>query len=140
MLKKVEEMMHLRKRKLALEFLLTHWAGTGIKNELYRAWNTFKPQGDEKMGPSYACMITCLAKLDDIEGAEKIFEEWESQGSTVCDNRVLIDLLIAYYKEGLFEKAESAVNKAPEGGKPHASLWNVLAMGYKRDNQMAKAA
>ncbi|KAK3184150.1 hypothetical protein Dsin_031436 [Dipteronia sinensis] len=92
------------------------------------------------MGPSYACMITCLAKLDDIEGAEKIFEEWESQCSTVCDNRVLICLLIAYCKEGLFEKAESAVNKALEGGKPYASLWNVLAMGYKRDNQMAKAA
>ncbi|KAK0590291.1 hypothetical protein LWI29_025038 [Acer saccharum] len=77
--------------------------------------------------------------LDDIEGAEKIFEEWESQCSTVCENRILICLLIAYCIEGLFEKAESVVNKALKGGKPHASLWNVLAMGYKGGNQMSKA-
>ncbi|KAK3184151.1 hypothetical protein Dsin_031437 [Dipteronia sinensis] len=41
--------------------------------------------------------------------------------------------------KGLFEKAESAVNKALEGKKPQASLWNVLAVGYEKDNQMPKA-
>ncbi|TXG55166.1 hypothetical protein EZV62_020422 [Acer yangbiense] len=92
-----------------------------------------------QFGSSYACMITCLAKLDDVEGAEKIFEEWESQCTAMCGNRVLISLIIAYCKEGLFEKADSAVNKALEGKKPRASLWNVLAVGYEKDNQMPKA-
>ncbi|KAI9178501.1 hypothetical protein LWI28_027304 [Acer negundo] len=138
MLKQMEGMMHRKKRKLTFEYLLTHWAGTGLKDELYRVWNMYKPQG-RQFGSSYACMITCLAKLNDIEGAEKIFEEWESQCTAMCGNRVLISLLIAYCKEGLFEKAESTVNKALEGKKPQASLWNVLAVGYEKDNQMPKA-
>ncbi|KAK0590070.1 hypothetical protein LWI29_022331 [Acer saccharum] len=111
---------------------------TGLKDELYRVWNMYKPQG-RQFGSSYACMIACLAELDDVEGAEKIFKEWESQCTAMCGNRVLISLLIAYCKEGLFEKAESAVNKALEGKKPQASLWNVLAVGYEKDNQMPKA-
>ncbi|KAL5793792.1 hypothetical protein ACOSP7_002386 [Xanthoceras sorbifolium] len=52
----------------------------------------------------------------------------------------MICLLIAYCKKGLFERAESAVNKALAGSKPPAaSLWNVLAVGYEKDNQMPKA-
>ncbi|KAL5861102.1 hypothetical protein ACOSQ3_002406 [Xanthoceras sorbifolium] len=124
MLKKMEGMMHLKKKKLIFEYLLTHWAGTGLKAELYRVWNMYKPRG-KQFGSSYACKITCLGKLDDIGGAEKIFEEWESQTHSA------LPLAIG---------AESAVNKALAGSKPPAaSLWNVLAVGYEKDNQMPKA-
>ncbi|KAL5797587.1 hypothetical protein ACOSQ2_002407 [Xanthoceras sorbifolium] len=124
MLKKMEGMMHLKKKKLIFEYLLTHWAGTGLKAELYRVWNMYKPRG-KQFGSSYACKITCLGKLDDIGGAEKIFEEWESQTHSA------LPLAIG---------AESAVNKALADSKPPAaSLWNVLAVGYEKDNQMPKA-
>ncbi|PQM33570.1 pentatricopeptide repeat-containing protein [Prunus yedoensis var. nudiflora] len=82
------------------------------------------------MDVPYGCMISSLAKLDDIEGAEKIFEEWESHCTGYYDFRVLNRLLVAYCKKGLFDKAESAVKKAVEGRIPYASTWNVLAIGY----------
>ncbi|KAK1567045.1 hypothetical protein Q3G72_007511 [Acer saccharum] len=137
MLKKMERMIPLLKNKLAFEYLLTLYASTGMKNELYRVWNEYKPPND-RVNESHACMITCLAKLDDIEGAEKIFEEWESQ-CTVYDFRVINRLLVAYSKKGLIEKAESTLNKAVEGRKTYASSWNVLAIGYVEQNQMLKA-
>ncbi|TXG55169.1 hypothetical protein EZV62_020425 [Acer yangbiense] len=137
MIEKMERLIPPRKNKLAFEFLLTLYASTGMKNELYRVWNKYKPSNYE-MNASHACMITCLAKLDDIEGAEKIFEEWESK-CTMYDFRVLNRLLVAYCRKGLIEKAESALNKAVEGRKPYASSWNVLAIGYVEQNQMLKA-
>ncbi|CAL8136383.1 unnamed protein product [Prunus armeniaca] len=137
MLKMMERMMPLQGRK-SLEFLITLYANTGHKGELYRVWNTYK-QSNEPMDVPYGCMISSLAKLDDIEGAERIFEEWESQCTEYYDFRVLNRLLVAYCKKGLFDKAESAVKKAAEGRIPYASTWNALAMGYTESKQMPKA-
>ncbi|KAL6286579.1 hypothetical protein ACE6H2_010969 [Prunus campanulata] len=122
MLKMMEGMMPLQGRK-SLEFLITLYANTGHKEELYRPSN-------EPMDVPYGCMISSLAMVDDIEGAERIFEEWESHCTGYYDFRVLNRLLVAYCKKGLFDKAESAVNKAVEGRIPYASTWNVLAIGY----------
>ena len=127
MLQKMEELMPHERRKAALECLLSLYASTGRKEELYRVWNTYKTSNNVMGGP-YACMITSLAKLDDIEGAERIFEEWESE-CTTYDFRVLNRLLVAYCKKGLFEKAESVAKKSAEGRTPFASTWNVLAIG-----------
>lgn len=141
MLKKMEENMPLLRRKLALKFLLTHYANTGLKKELYRVWNTHKRSKELIDGPidkQYACMVSSLAKLGDIEGAEKIFQEWETR-CTLYDFRVLNSLLAAYCKNGLFDKAESVVEKAVEGRTPYASTWGVLAVGYMEDKNMPKA-
>jgi len=141
MLKKMEENMPLLRRKLALKFLLTHYANTGHKKELYRVWNMYKPSKELIDGPidgPYACMVSSLAKLGDIEGAEKIFEEWETH-CTMYDFRVLNSLLAAYCKNGLCEKAESVVEKAVEGRTPYSSTWGVLAVGYMEDKNMPKA-
>ncbi|KAF3444145.1 hypothetical protein FNV43_RR13835 [Rhamnella rubrinervis] len=137
MLQKMEELMPYERRKAALEYLLSLYASTGRKEELYRVWNTYKTSNDVMDRP-YSCMITSLAKLDDIEGAEKIFEEWESE-CTTYDFRVLNRLLVAYCKEGLLEKAESLAMKTAEGRTPYASTWNVLAIGYLENKQMPKA-
>lgn len=136
-LQKMEEVMPAGRMKAAFEYLLSLYASTGRKDELYRVWDTYKPSNG-LMDKPYACMITSLAKLDDIEGAEKIFEEWESR-CTTYDFRVLNRLLIAYCRKGLFEKAESVAKKADEGRKPYASTWNVLAIGYAENKQMPKA-
>ncbi|GAV70430.1 PPR domain-containing protein [Cephalotus follicularis] len=137
MLKKMEGMMPPQGKKLALEFLVTLYAKAGDKDELYRVWNMYKPL-NEIVDSSYACMIDSLAKLDDIEGAERIFEEWESQ-CTFYDFRVLNRLLVAYCNKGFLDKAEAAVNKAVVGKTPYAPTWNVLAIGYIKHNQMPKA-
>ncbi|XP_059663151.1 pentatricopeptide repeat-containing protein At2g20710, mitochondrial-like [Cornus florida] len=138
MLNKMEGIMIPVKSKLAFQYLLSLYASIGSKNELYRVWNLYKPL-NEVHGTSYSVMITSLAKLDDIEGAEKIFQEWESRCS-FYDFRILNRLLVAYCKKGLFDKAELAVKKAIKGRTPYASTWYILAVGYSEDKQMDKAA
>lgn len=137
MLKKMEEKIPPQRNKSAFEFLLSLYERTGRKDELYRVWSMFKPS-IRQMDVPYALMITSLAKLDDIEGAERIFEEWESK-CTVYDFRVLNRLLVAYCRKGLFDKAESVVNRAVVGRTPYASTWNVLALGYADHGLMSKA-
>ncbi|XP_022969060.1 pentatricopeptide repeat-containing protein At2g20710, mitochondrial-like [Cucurbita maxima] len=137
MLKKMEEKIPPRKNKSAFEFLLSLYERTGRKDELYRVWSTFK-SSIKQIDVPYALMITSLVKLDDIEGAERIFQEWESK-CTFYDFRVLNRLLVAYCRKGLFDKAESLVNRAVMGRTPYASTWSVLAMGYVEHGLMSKA-
>ncbi|XP_042519420.1 pentatricopeptide repeat-containing protein At2g20710, mitochondrial-like [Macadamia integrifolia] len=138
MLKKSEELVTGRKRRVAVDFFLTLYAGTGKKEELYRIWNQHKTL-EKVYNSTYMCMISSLLKLDDIEGAEKILAEWES-GGTSYDFRVPNLLMAAYCKRGLWEKAEAFINKAAERGKkPYPSTWDRLATAYVEDNQMAKA-
>ncbi|WCJ30724.1 Tetratricopeptide repeat (TPR)-like superfamily protein [Euphorbia peplus] len=137
MLRKMEETMSLGMNTILLGDLLTQNAKTGRKDEVYRVWNTYKllVELDYKV---FCCMISSLVELEDIEGAETIFEEWESR-STTYDFRVLNSLLIGYCKKGLFEKAEAAVEKAAGRRTPCASTWNILARGYVERNEIPKA-
>lgn len=136
MLKKIESNRPHLERFSAFKYLLSLYARTSHKQELYRVWNLYKPSYE--CPEAYSCMITCLTKLDDIEGAEKIFQEWECE-CTMYDFRVLNRLLSAYCKRCLFDKAESLVNKVIEERMPYASTWNILAKGYVEDKQMPKA-
>ncbi|EXB79633.1 hypothetical protein L484_011573 [Morus notabilis] len=123
--------------KSAFMFLLTLYSSIGNRDELYRVWSTYKPSNGLIDLP-YACMIRSLTKLDDIEGAERIYDEWESK-STFYDFRVLNSILAAYCKEGLFEKAESALEKAVKGRTTNTASFNILANGYAKNNKMPKA-
>lgn len=130
--------MNPKTRKTALMFLLTHHSRIGDSEELFRVWNLYKPS-DGLIDAPYGCMIRSLTKLDDIEGAERVFEEWKSQ-CTTNDFRVVNSILAAYCKKGLLEKAESTLDKAVEGlSPPYTSSWNILAKGYMEHNQMPKA-
>ncbi|XP_030508521.2 pentatricopeptide repeat-containing protein At2g20710, mitochondrial [Cannabis sativa] len=130
--------MNPKSQKTGHMFLLTLYSNTGNGEELYRIWNKYKPNYGPTEAP-YACMIRCLSKLDDIEGAEKIFKEWESQCS-IYDFRVVNSILIAYCRKGLLEEAESLLNKAAvEGRIPYAGSWSILANGFVEKNQMSRA-
>ncbi|EEF44445.1 pentatricopeptide repeat-containing protein At2g20710, mitochondrial [Ricinus communis] len=137
MLRKMEETMPIGKKTSAFNYLLTLYAKTGRKDELYRVWNSYKPLAEVKE-TQFCCMISSLEKVDDIEGAERIFEEWESQ-CMMYDFRVLNKLLLAYCRKGLYTKAEAAFKKAAEGRTPYASTWITMAMSYIGQNQMSKA-
>ncbi|KAJ4975805.1 hypothetical protein NE237_000911 [Protea cynaroides] len=138
MLQKSEELVTGKRRRAAVDFLLTLYASTGKKDELYRIWNQHKTS-EKVYNSTYMCMIGSLLKLDDIEGTEKILAEWES-GSTSYDFRVPNLLMVAYGNRGLWEKAEEFINKAIERGmKPYPSTWDCLATAYLKDNQIPKA-
>ncbi|PIA55321.1 hypothetical protein AQUCO_00800214v1 [Aquilegia coerulea] len=137
MLKKSEEVISggsKGKRNLAYEFLLRFYASIGRKEDLYRIWNMCN--SSEK---DHSSMIVSLLKLDDIAGAEKILEEWESNG-TSHGFRVYNIMISAYCENNLFEKTEMFIRKGMEKGwKPFATSWEVLANCYVRANQMPKA-
>ncbi|XP_015899701.3 pentatricopeptide repeat-containing protein At2g20710, mitochondrial [Ziziphus jujuba] len=139
MLKKSEEMISTANKKpAAFEFILTQYAAIGKKDEVLRLWELFNKQL-RVFNRGYMSMITSLLKFDDIESAEKIFEEWESRNLNY-DIRIPNFLIRAYCRKGLFEKAESLLTRVIEkGGKPDEKTWRYLASGYFKHNQMWKA-
>ncbi|KAG5556316.1 hypothetical protein RHGRI_006801 [Rhododendron griersonianum] len=139
MLKKSEGLILASKRRsLAYDFLLTQYAAIGEKDEVLRLWELHK-KTEKIYNKSYISMITSLLKLDDIEEAEKIFEEWDCS-ELFFDFRVPNFLIGAYCRKGLMEKAETLINRARmKGGKPIAQTWYYLASGYVNVNEMPKA-
>lgn len=128
-----------KKRTNAYDFLLTQYAATGRKDEALRIWELYKKEG-MVYNKGYISMLTTLLKFDDIEGAEKLFEEWESKKLSY-DIRVPNYLMGAYCRKGLLEKAENLINNILLKGKkpPDAYTWYYLATGYLQDNQTSKA-
>lgn len=138
MLKKSEQLARGKERRFAYEVLLTLYASIGNKKEVYRVWELYKTSG-RIYNMSYLSMISSLVKLDDLDGAEKIWEEWESV-KEYYDSRVPNLLISAYCKKGLLGNAESIVNKLMESGvEPSAGIWQHLAAGYHEHGQGEKA-
>ncbi|XP_057472989.1 pentatricopeptide repeat-containing protein At2g20710, mitochondrial-like isoform X1 [Actinidia eriantha] len=139
MLKKSEQLVAGKTSRFAYEVLLTLYASIGKKNEVYRIWDLYKKTG-KVYNMSYLSMISALAKLDDLDGAEMIWEEWEAKKEHF-DFRIPNLVIKAYCKKGLLGKAESIVNRLVESGKePSGTIWQHLASGYQEDDQMEKAA
>ncbi|KAL5715534.1 hypothetical protein ACHQM5_017341 [Ranunculus cassubicifolius] len=138
MLKKAEELIPKKKKSVSYDYLLTMYAHTGRKEELYRIWDLYK--ASEKMhNKAYLFMISSLLKLDDIVGAEEILEEWEL-GDHTYDFRVPNLLFLGYCKKGMFMEAETLVrNEIKKGNTPYSVTWNNLATGYVEGGQIPKA-
>ncbi|PIA55307.1 hypothetical protein AQUCO_00800200v1 [Aquilegia coerulea] len=131
MLKKSEELIPRHKRRSAYDSLIKLYASIGRKDDLYRIWNLYKSSG-KVFSIAYHCMIASLLKVDDIVGAEKILEEWES--SNVLHNfKDPNSLAPAYLENDLLEKA------IKKGLKPCRTTFEILATGYIASNQMPKA-
>ena len=138
MLKKSEQFINGSSRRVGYEILLTLYTALGNKAELYRIWNVYKTMG-KFFNSGYVCMVSSLLKLDDMDGAEKTFEEWMS-GYKLIDFRVPNMLIRAYCNKGLLEKAEQVVSRMIEKEEePTFVTWNILAAGYHENNQMDKA-
>lgn len=138
MLRKSEKLISNQARRFAYEQLLTLYGAMGNKNEVYRVWNLYKNMGI-LYNSGYVSLLSSLLKLDDIDGAEKLLEEWES-GNTCLDFRVPNMLIRAYCKKGLLDKAEEYVQRLIDSGKePDARIWHCMATAYNMDGQIAKA-
>ncbi|KAF1898893.1 hypothetical protein Lal_00019014 [Lupinus albus] len=138
MLKKSEQLVNGKIRRNAYESLLTMYAAIGQKDDVYRVWNMCRNL-NRSQNSSYVCMLSALAKLNDIDGAEKILEEWES-GNTCFDIRIPNVMVSAYCKNGLMEKAQAYIERLLKGGNElNGSTWNRLAHGYCKCNDMDNA-
>ncbi|XP_059659159.1 pentatricopeptide repeat-containing protein At2g20710, mitochondrial-like [Cornus florida] len=138
MMNKLEGLIaNMKTKNVAFDILLRLHAKTGTKDELYRIWSRYKKEKVYNKG--YISMMHALLNFNDIEGAEKIFKEWESMGLSY-DFRIPNFLIDAYCKNGLLGKAESLVNRGIEKrGNPTVDTWYYLAGRYIEDNQVSKA-
>lgn len=139
MVKKSEGLIdNAKKKNFAFDLLLKQYAEIGKKDELYRIWKLYKEK-EKIYNKGYISMISSLLAFDDIEGAENIFEEWESRKLSY-DFRVPNLLINAYGQKGLLAKAEALLNRGmTRGGQPSADSWYYLASGYLDNNQIPKA-
>ncbi|XP_065873907.1 pentatricopeptide repeat-containing protein At2g20710, mitochondrial-like isoform X2 [Euphorbia lathyris] len=138
MLKKSEQVIQHNSRKSNYKFLLKQYASVGKKADVYRIWELYKQMG-RQFHTGYISIISSLLQLDDLYGAEMIWEEWESK-KTPFDIRILNLMINAYAEKGSFEKAEACMEKIAKRKKePNAISWDNLAVGYLQSGQVMKA-
>ncbi|KAM7261797.1 hypothetical protein ACFE04_020874 [Oxalis oulophora] len=138
MLKKAEGLV-TDKKNIAYNYLLTQYAGAGYKDDVYRIWEVYKQVEKRILNKGYMSMLVALFKLNDIKGAEKIFEEWETQN--LSDDTHLPNFMIgACAKRGHMESAENLMNKIIlKGGKLDEWTWYNMIKGYVQNNDILKA-
>lgn len=136
-LRKCEDKVN--KDALGYNHLISHYASIGNKDEMMRLWDAQKSNCKKIMNRDYVTMLGSLVKVGELEGAEKLLEEWES--SCYCyDFRVPNVLLIGYSQKGLIEKAEAILRRIVQKGKtPTPNSWAILAAGYLDNQNMEKA-
>lgn len=137
-LRRVESRITGRDR-IPYHYLLSLYGGVANKDEVYRVWKIYKSVFPSITNLGYHAMISSLVRLGDIEGMEKIYEEWLSVKSSY-DPRIANLLMGWYVKEGNLDKAEVFFkHMIEEGGKPNSSTWEILAEGNTREKRIREA-
>ncbi|CAJ1948964.1 unnamed protein product [Sphenostylis stenocarpa] len=136
---KVENRIKGRDR-IPFHYLLSLYGRVGNKGEVYRVWNTYKsvfPKNIPNLG--YHAIISSLVKLDDIDGAERLYKEWLSVKLSY-DPRVGNLLLAQYVVAGDEDKALSFFKQMKEdGGIPNSNTWEILSEGHIADKRISEA-
>ncbi|GAA0139227.1 hypothetical protein LIER_35052 [Lithospermum erythrorhizon] len=81
---------------------------------------------------TYCVWMTSCSQLDDVEGAEKVFEEVKQDSPKKCDWTIYSNLAVIYVKSGHKEKAELALKKVeqvmgPQDRKAYLHLISLYA-------------
>ncbi|PRQ24755.1 putative tetratricopeptide-like helical domain-containing protein [Rosa chinensis] len=135
LLRSSEKLISNSTRKIAYEHLLSSYAAIGKRDEVDRISNLYKNLGKCY---SYRHMLVAFLKMDNIDGAEKLVEECESE-SKKFDIQIGNLMVNAYCKKGYLERAKSFVEKLAESGKENVSTWCLLSKGYYRNGCVAEA-
>ncbi|KAI3823930.1 hypothetical protein L1987_05376 [Smallanthus sonchifolius] len=137
LLKKAEKIAITSKgRYKTLNTVLRTYAKLEKKGDVDRIWKILKE--DKIYNVGYRNMISSLLKLDDVEGAERVFKEWEMSALSY-DFRLPDDLIDVYVKNGELGKAEAVLSSGIEkGGVPNFRTWYCLMIGYIEDDQVVK--
>ncbi|GER49395.1 pentatricopeptide repeat-containing family protein [Striga asiatica] len=137
-LRKLEERVMGRDRR-PFHSLITLYGTMGRKEEVYRIWNNYKASFVNISNTGYHSVIYALIRSDDIEGAEKMYDEWLSVKSTF-DPRLGNLLLSAYLRDGLSQKAETFFDQMTKmGGKPSSLTWEILSEDHIENMRITEA-
>lgn len=125
--------------KIPYHYLINLYTSLGKKEEVYRIWNVYKSIFPCLPNFGYFTMISSLIRLGDIEGAERLYEEWQLVKSSF-DPRIVNVLMFCYVRNGLLEKAEALFDQMILlGGKPNSKTWETLAERYIGENRVSDA-
>lgn len=120
-------------------FLITLYTSLRDKDSVLRVWEACKKVKGKITCTNYMCVLLSLVKLGEIQEAENIFREWESN-CRKYDIRVSNVLLGAYKRKGLMEKAELLhLHTLQKGGCPNYKTWEILMEGWVEERNMDKA-
>ncbi|KAM7261106.1 hypothetical protein ACFE04_026581 [Oxalis oulophora] len=137
-LKKLESKI-TGKNRIPYHHLLSLYGCVGNKEEVYRIWGVYKSNFTIIPNLGYHAIISSLVRINDIEGAEKMYEEWVWV-KTSYDPRIVNLLMNWYVKEGNFEKAQNLFDQITKvGGKPNSSSWENLAEGHVKERRIFEA-
>ena len=137
-LKKIESRMTGRDR-MPYHYLMSLYGSTGNKEDVYRVWNGYKASFVNIPNVGYHTMISALIRMDDIVGAEELYDEWLGVKS-VYDPRVGNLLLSSYVRKGLFQKAETLFDQIIEaGGKPNSMTWEIVSEIHIQNSRIPEA-
>ncbi|KZV35440.1 pentatricopeptide repeat-containing protein [Dorcoceras hygrometricum] len=127
------------RNRIPYHYLISLYANAGSNEDVYRVWNIYKANFLKILNLGYQTMISALVRLDDIDGAEKIYDEWLSVKS-LYDPRVGNLLLGSYVRNGLSEKAEIFFDQMiHSGGKPNPMTWEILAEDHINNGRASEA-
>lgn len=125
--------------RVPYHYLISLYASVGCSEDVYRVWNIYKTTFAKILNLGYQTMIAAVIRLDDIHGAEEIYEEWLSAMS-VYDPKVGNLLLGSYVRNKLSEKAETFFDQMIDmGGKPNAMTLEILAEDHINNGRIPEA-
>ncbi|KAL9239763.1 hypothetical protein vseg_014055 [Gypsophila vaccaria] len=114
--------------RIAYHHLMSLYANTGKLESVLRVWSKLKSKFKIINTQSYLSLLQALSKLDDIDGLEKYFQEWEPTCKHY-DDRLPAILISAYLKHDMLQKAELFLeDSVKKAGKvlrmPHINFMN----------------
>ncbi|KAK9742734.1 hypothetical protein RND81_03G194300 [Saponaria officinalis] len=125
--------------RMPYHYLISLYGSVGNKDEVYRVWNIYKSIFTNVPNWGYHSVISSLVRLGDIEGAEKLYEEWLPVKFTY-DPKIGNLLMGWYVKEASFEKVKGFFDHMIEvGGKPSAASWEILGEGHIKEGRISEA-
>ncbi|XP_071719728.1 pentatricopeptide repeat-containing protein At1g02150-like [Rutidosis leptorrhynchoides] len=136
-LKKIETKITGRYR-IPYHYLLSHYGSIGKNEEVHRVWETYKTVFQYIPNMGYHAVISAFVRLDDIEEAENLYDEWLSV-KTTYDARIGNRLLGWYVRNGYEEKAESFFKEMVETGKANSSSWEIIGEGFIINRRVSEA-
>ncbi|PWA79751.1 Pentatricopeptide repeat-containing protein [Artemisia annua] len=136
-LRKIETLITGRDR-IPYHYLLSHYGSIGKKDEVKRIWESYKTIFPYIPNLGYSAVISSFIRMDDIEEAELLYEEWVSM-KTSYDPRIGNLLLGWYVRNGFTEKAETFLKEMLNVGKSNSSTWEIIAESHIKESRISDA-
>lgn len=125
--------------RIPYHYLISLYGSLGKKEEVLRIWKTYQSQFSNIPNLGYHSVISSLVRLDDIEGAEKMYDEWLPI-KVHYDPRIGNLLLDYYVRKGFLDKSSAFFDQMIEaGGKPSPRTYEILAEGHIRERRISEA-